>query len=87
MFVGKTSNGFEFEIDEDVFDDMEVIDYMADIEDERATSVTRLLRKVLGEDQKKRMYEHIKVGGRVSPETINEMITEIFNALGEKGKN
>lgn len=88
MFVGKTSNGFEFEIDEDVFDDMELIDYLADLEDDNITSLSRITAKMFGKEQRKKMYDFVRSeNGRVSPTVISEMITEVFTAFGEKGKN
>lgn len=88
MFVGKTSNGFEFEIDEEVFDDMELIDYLADLEDDNITSLSRITAKMFGKEQRKKMYDFVRSeNGRVSPAIISEMITEVFTAFGEKGKN
>lgn len=84
---GKTNSGFEFEIDASVLDDMELIDALADTMDNNPLSFSIVCSKLFGAEQKKRLYNHLRKNGRVPLEAISAEITDVFNALGETGKN
>lgn len=49
---GKTSTGFEFDIEDERLDDMELVDIMAEI-DENPLLMPKLCKMLLGEEQKK----------------------------------
>jgi len=83
---GKLSNGFEYEVDDQLLDNMELIDAIADA-DEDATAVSALVKMVFG-DQRKALYENLRnEDGRVSVTAIVNAVKEIFEAFGEQGKN
>ena len=75
---GKTSTGFEFDIEDERLDDMELVDIMAEI-DENPLLMPKLCKMLLGEEQKKRLYDH----GRVPIEATTNAIQEIFNSPGD----
>ena len=50
---GKTSTGFEFDIEDERLDDMELVDIMAEI-DENPLLMPKLCKMLLGEEQKKK---------------------------------
>lgn len=88
---GKTSSDFEFEIETDSLNDMEVVDALVDMMDtsnemKAMRSVKVLLDKVLGEKQKQRLYDHVKVDGRVPIDKINNEFVEILSSTKD-GKN
>ena len=88
MKGGKLKNGFEFEVDENVLDDMRLIDAMAEAQEDNPTKFSKAILMVLGEDQRNRLYEHIALeDGRVPIGSISEAFVEIFEAMGEEGKN
>ena len=77
---GITSTGFEFEIDDNRLDDMELVDVMAEI-DANPLLMPKLCRMLLGEGQKKRLHDHLRVkDGRVPIEAVAKEIQEIFNS-------
>lgn len=77
---GETSTGFKFEIDDNRLDDMELVDVMAEI-DANPLLMPKLCRMLLGEGQKKRLYDHLRMkDGRVPIETVANEIQEIFNS-------
>ncbi len=84
---GKTNSGFEYEIDANVFDDMELIDALAETMDFNPLSYSVVCSKIFGAEQKKRLYNHLRKDGRIPLEAISAEITDVFNALGEAGKN
>jgi len=89
MKKGKLKNGFEFEVDESVFDDMELLDDLAESQNEDPLKISFVLKKILGEDQRKRLYDHLRnEAGRVPVEETMDAILEIMEiAGGEDGKN
>ncbi len=87
MVRGKTESGFEFEIDESIADDMEFMESLADAMDD-SIRFPKVLEQLLGTDQKKRLYDHIRGDGkRVSIEKTIAEFTEIMNLAGENLKN
>ena len=80
---GKTSTGFEFDIEDEGLDDMDLVDIMAEI-DENPLLMPKLCKMLLGEEQKKRLYDHLRSeDGRVPIEATTNAIQEIFNSPGD----
>lgn len=84
---GVTASGFEFEIDDAVINDMELIDAIADSMDDNPLAFSKVCAKLLGSEQRKKLYDHVRENGRVPLEKISTEITDIFNAFGDNGKN
>lgn len=81
----KTRSGFEFDIDVAVLDDMELVDALAELED-NPLIFSKVITMILGDD-KKRLYDHIKKtrnSDRVSVTAMSEEIEDILNALNSK---
>lgn len=88
MKKGKTTSGFKYEIDENVLDDMELIDAMAASQGEDPTQISVVVSKIFGDEQKKRLYDHIRTDdGRVPVTDVANIITEVIESLGDDGKN
>lgn len=85
---GKLKNGFSFDVDENALDNMELIDAMAEAQEENPAMFSKAVLLLLGKDQRKELYDHIRDdNGRVSVEAVTNSFVEIFEALGEQGKN
>ena len=83
----KLANGFEYSIDDSVLDDMEFVDLLADTEDD-PLKIGRVALMLLGKEQKKNLYDHLRTDdGRVPVTSMNDAIEKIFNALGDEAKN
>ena len=83
----KLENGFECTINTDVLDDMEFVDLLADTEDD-PLKIGRVALMLLGKEQKKNLYDHLRTkDGRVPVTSMNDAIEKIFNALGDEAKN
>ena len=77
----QTSTGFKFKVDEGVLDDMELLDAISELED-NPLKITRVVTLLLGEKQKKALYDHVRNdNGRVPAEALSKEIVEIFNLL------
>ena len=80
---GNLSTGFEFEIDDERLDDMEIVEVMAEI-DGNPLLLPKLCNMILGEEQKRRLYDHLRTAdGRVPIETMTNAVQEIFNSSGD----
>ena len=80
---GKTSTGFEFDIEDERLDDMELVDIMAEI-DENPLLMPKLCKMLLGDEQKKRLYDHLpSEDGTVPIEATTNAIQEIFTSPGD----
>lgn len=86
MKTGTLKNGFVFEFDETVADDMRFVDLLAEAADESASrlrqlkAVERLVNMLLGSEQRARLYDHIaaEYGGRVPVDVFKDCFREIM---------
>ena len=87
MNEGKTSAGVDFALDEKVLDNMELLDAIAE-SDENPLALSRVCLLLLGRESRGRLYNHLREeDGRVPTEEVSAAILEIFDACGNKGKN
>lgn len=79
MIKGKTKSGFNYHIDENILQDYELLEAIAETE-KNPIFITKVVRILLGDDTD-RLKEHVRdENGRVSIEKMNVEITEIFEA-------
>ena len=78
MIKGTTKSGFKFEISDENINDYELFEVMSEI-DENPLLLPKLLKMLLGTEQKDALIEHLRgENGKVSMESIQAAITEIF---------
>jgi hypothetical protein len=82
----ETKSGFVCEIDEAVVNDMEVLDLIVEIEKGNVLKYPALLDKLLGTELKQKLYDHVRVDGRVPYVAVDAEISDIFSGIGG-GKN
>lgn len=81
-----TESGFEWDFDEDVMDDQELLDSLVEI-DENPGGYTRAIKLMMGEAGKNALYEHVRnERGKVKATEVAKLIGEIIKQLGEKSK-
>lgn len=80
----KTTTGFECEIDTEVLNDMEVLDLVVRIDGGDALAYSPFLTKILGKDNKARLYDHVREDGRVPIEKVAAEVGEILEQAGGK---
>lgn len=86
MIKGKTNSGFEFEIPEHVLNSMELLDAIVAI-DENLGNISKVVKMILTEDQRKQLYEHLRTkDGNVPIMAVAQEIAEIFQ-YNQQGKN
>ncbi|WP_369351040.1 hypothetical protein AB6M97_02055 [Streptococcus hillyeri] len=82
---GKTSTGFEFEIEDTVKDDYELVEALAELE-VNGLMLPKVLKKILG-DKVEDFKEHIRAeDGHVSTQKIMTELREIFSSQGDLKK-
>lgn len=90
---GKTSTGFNFEIDPERLDNMEFIDVLVELEDttdvgKALTANKKLIDFVLDPEQKKKLYDHVRTKkGNVPIEACTKEVMEIirYNGSDQEG--
>lgn len=87
MINGTTKTGFQFCVDENSMNDMELVDIMADDTSPEAFRMSHILRRLLPSDQRSALYDHVRVDGRVPVDKVLEEVNDIFSAMGNPGKN
>lgn len=84
MIQGKTKTGFEFALDETVVDDMFFIETLAEADKGKYLAVASVLTMLLGEEQKKKLYEHVKdEKGHARVDDVFRETQEILTKIGE----
>lgn len=77
---GTTESGFEFIVNKKNLDNMDLVDALAELGDGANLAIVKVVKLLLGESQKKKLYDHNRdADGIVPQEKINADITEIFN--------
>ena len=79
MIKGKTSNGFEYEVDETAIRNIEVLDHLAELDDGNLIALPKLLKLMFSKEDKKRLYQ---VCGN-DTEAVLKTTMEIFQSNGE----
>lgn len=84
MLKGKSSTGFEFEIDDKALNNMEFVDALADLNDENPLALSKVTELLLGKAQRKRLYDKVRdEAGTVPIEEATKEIRAIFDAVKE----
>lgn len=88
MIQGKTKTGFAFTCDETAINDMLFIETLVDADKGNYLAISSVLTMLLGEEQKKKLYEHVKdEKGRAKVEDVAREMQEILAKTGETLKN
>lgn len=87
MLRGKTTSGFEFELEDEVLDDYELLESLRKVDEGDNGCLIKVVDQLLGEEQKKMLKEHVRTEkGRVSAKKLLEEVSEIFQSCNA-GKN
>lgn len=87
MIRGKLESGFEYEVTEEVRDNMELLDAIVEA-DENPLAVSKVVKLLLGEDQRRKLYDHLRTeNGNVPIQAVCNAVAEIFRGAGQAVKN
>lgn len=87
MIQGKTRTGFHFEVDPNSMNDMELVDILADDTMDDSFRMSHVVRKLMPGDQRKALYDHVRIEGRVPVDAIIAEVEDIFAVMKTPGKN
>lgn len=83
MVSGTTSSGFAVKVDPEVIQDMEFIELAAEAQN-NGLLLPKLIEMVLGEKQKKALYDHVRnKNGRVLVSAVSDEFEEILQIIRE----
>lgn len=86
MAKGKTETGFKFEVKDNIVEDYELIEMIAEV-DENPLITPKLLKKLLGTEQVKALKDHIREeDGTVNVYKMLAEVKAIFDSLSELKK-
>lgn len=81
VIKGKTRSGFEFEVSDTVGDNMELLEAIAEAE-ENPIVFARIVSLLIGKKQKKELYNYLRgEDGIVHIEPVSEAIADIFGSI------
>lgn len=84
MHTGITRSGFAFKINDASLNDFELVEMLADL-DTNPLLLPKVVSKLLGADQKKRLYDHVRTeDGIVPANVITDEIMDIFSSKNAK---
>lgn len=87
MINGKTESGFEFQLDDDVLDDYELLEELCAIDNGEVNKIPHIAAIILGNEQLDALKDHIRgENGRVSARKMADAIEEILTK-SKAGKN
>ena len=88
MIKGITKSGFLFEVDENALNDMELVDVLADDTMDDGFRMSHVVRKLLGDQQRRALYDHVRTeDGRVPVDAVVAEVEDIFASYNQPGKN
>ena len=79
MIKGTTKNGFEYEINEEVIRNIEVLDALSELDEGNLIALPKLVKLMLSKEDKKRLYKLCNN----DTEVVLKTVMEIFENNGE----
>ena len=87
MIKGTTKSGFKFEIEEEVFDDYELLEKLVDADNGDNMAIFQSIDMILDGTQKDQLKEHVRnEKGRVTASAMVKELMDIMEA-SNAGKN
>lgn len=84
MLKGISASGFEFEIDEEVLDDWEMLELLQEIDDGSVGKIAKAIVLLLGKEQYEKLKNFIKArDGKIKASVMIDEFTSIMNANKE----
>lgn len=87
MTTGKTSTGFEYQLEDGVFDDYELLEVLREIDKGESGKIVDMVNIMFPKEQKEALKNHVREeNGKVPASKLIKEVMEIFNNEKE-GKN
>lgn len=79
--------GAKLHINRANLDNIELMDELVAVDEGDPTAVSRILRLILTEEDRKALYDAVREDGRVPTSKIIVALKDMFDKIGEQGKN
>ena len=83
----RLENGLNLEIQDNALDNMELVDDLVELDEGNGYAISRVVGRILDKEQKQKLYDHLRVDGVVQISKVVDCMKEIFDKLGNAGKN
>ena len=83
----KLDCGAEINIDEKDLGNMELLDELVAVDEGDTTALTHIFRLIMSKEDKKKLHDALREEGRVPVAKVVAALKELFDKLGEQGKN
>jgi hypothetical protein len=83
----RLENGLNLEIQDNALDNMELLDDLVELDEGNGYAISRVVGRILDKEQKQKLYDHLRVDGVVQISKVVDCMKEIFDKLGNAGKN
>ena len=83
----RLENGLNLKVKDGALDNMELLDDLVALDEGNGYALSRILGRVLEPEEKKKLYDHLREDGITKVSSVTKALKEIFDKLGEQGKN
>ena len=83
----RLESGLNLSINDGAMDNMELPDDLVEVDEGNAFAISRIVRRVLDDENRKKLYDHLRVDGITPVSGVVDAMKEIFDKLGAEGKN
>lgn len=83
----RLESGLNIKVKDSVMDNMELLDDLVALDEGNGYAISRVLSRMLDPEEKKKLYDHLRVDGVTRVSAVVQAMREIFDKLGETGKN
>lgn len=83
----RLENGLNLDIQDNALDNMELLDDLVELDEGNGYAISRVVGRILDKEQKQKLYDHLRVDGVVQISKVVDCMKEIFDKLGNAGKN
>lgn len=83
----RLDNGLNLEVKDEALDNMELLDDLVDLDEGSGYAISRVVSRLLDKGEKKKLYDHLREDGVVKISKVVDAMKELFDKLGNAGKN
>ena len=83
----RLESGVNLNVNESVMDDMELLDDLVAMDAGDGGAISRVVGRVLDKENRKILYDHLREDGVTKVSKVVPALKEIFDKLGDAGKN
>lgn len=83
----RLENGLTLSVQDSAMNNMELLDDLVELDDGNGYAISRIVGRLLDKEEKKKLYDHLRVDGVTPVDKVVECLQEIFDKLGDAGKN